>query len=631
MKRLGRFRYVVYLAATMIVLVAAGELFLSSSFVRTRVEEQLTAAVGAPVHVGKLNVGIWNGSSVENVEITEGGSHPNIPWLTARTVNVNLSLFDLLKGNTTPQAIALVNPAITLRVNKDGDLLTEMPKPTGPSRALPTITIQAGEITINQEGHPGPFVAGNINADATTTGRVLHLQGSTTGTDWGNWTLSGTVDMDQGRSELKLHTDQVEVTDARLRELPWVSEGVWDEVRINRGVTPVDFQLTVEPTQPGTHYRIDLEPRDTSLRVSSIELEAEHASGKVLIEDDVVKLRDVKGMTAQGTIETEADLDFRGAGSHLDFPLIRVKGVELQALPNVSPWNKLKELALGGKITAEASLDVKSAPHTPPDLTGSGKGTVTDAVVKLPTLPGPVKADKPIKFDFHILDNRPTVRTEDEAPRAVGERGDGESRGNTAPSLPTPLPRGARGEEGSLSPLGGEGLGVRGELVLALLTACLIAPPEPAPKAEAPQNLFETDVSLQSLDIAQMAKESGIKLPFPVAGRLSIKMHVAFPLNGVHDLKTYTVHGTATIPTLTIAGVDMTNVRAEARLDKGNLTLTELKAQLSGGALSGHGEMRVDGDYPFKASLSLEKLDLEALQKLRPTFGLRSPSRVRCS
>ena len=52
----------------------------------------------------------------------------------------------------------------------------------------------------------------------------------------------------------------------------------------------------------GSHYKVDLVPVNTEVVVTSIDLHADQASGKVTIEDRLVKLRDVKGRTADGTI-----------------------------------------------------------------------------------------------------------------------------------------------------------------------------------------------------------------------------------------------------------------------------------------------------------------------------------------
>ena len=70
--------------------------------------------------------------------------------------------------------------------------------------------------------------------------------------------------------------------------------------------------------------------------LTAIGLRADQAQGKVIIEDGVVQLRDVRGRTADGTMETSADLNFRATPSRMQFN-VSAKRVNVQRLP--SSWS----------------------------------------------------------------------------------------------------------------------------------------------------------------------------------------------------------------------------------------------------------------------------------------------------
>src|SRR5262249_33462919 len=126
--------------------------------------------------------------------------------------------------------------------------------------------------------------------------------------------------------------------------------------------------------ESGARYRVALEPKETTVDVTSIKLHAEHASGKVIVEDRLVRLRDVKGRTADGDIVLpSADPDFREAPDHLRFDKLRVSQVALHKLP--ATWNIPKPFKGPMRLSGEAELRVQiqnGKAHT----TGKGDGEV---------------------------------------------------------------------------------------------------------------------------------------------------------------------------------------------------------------------------------------------------------------
>ena len=80
-------------------------------------------------------------------------------------------------------------------------------------------------------------------------------------------------------------------------------------------------------------------------------------------------------------------------------------------------------------------------------------------------------------------------------------------------------------------------------------------------KPQASPSYLEAQLGLDNVDVAQLVKGLKIPLPFPVAGRLSFNVQLAFPLDTPRDLKTYRLRGTASSPSLTVAGQELQTLR----------------------------------------------------------------------
>ncbi len=400
MKRLGRFRFVVYALVTVLLVCGAVRLFLSSSFVAARVAAKLSTMLGAPVQVAAVDIALRGDSSLKVVKVLESdGAASRAPWLTAPVVRADVSVASFLRDDTDPREVTLVAPALVLRFDAANNLLTQMPKPTGGApRTLPGVRIENGTLTLSQEGHVRPFVVENINGSGDSAGRVLTFAGDVHDPYWGDWTVTGRFDAKNSRCVLRLHTDRIEATQEKLDRLPFVSAGVWEEIGIEQGVSNVDLTLTVQSESPRFSYHIEMEPRNTRMHIAAIDLDADQALGKVVIDNELVELHGATAHTAGGTVSTEAKLDFRSEPSRLSFSPIRLDGVELQDLPD--SW-KLKEYEIAGKLTGQAKLDVRIKPGGKGiETSGSGEGVITDATFR--NLP----LSEPIKLRLHPVGNK---------------------------------------------------------------------------------------------------------------------------------------------------------------------------------------------------------------------------------
>ena len=638
MKRLGRYRFVVYALLALLLLLGGARLYLSSSFAASKVAAQLSSLFGVPVRVDSVDIGFRRGSTVKGMQILEANPVERLPpWLIAQNLVADVSVVDILQGNPTPREVRLAGAAIALHFDKDGNLLTRLPKPSGgPFQTLPKLRIEDGKVTLSQEGHDHPFIVQNVAGTGESAGRVLTVEGTVRDSYWGDWTFTGRFDLDAARFMLRLHTDRADVTLEKLERLPFVSAGVWEEVRIEAGETPVDFTLTVQSDIPTTSYRIELQPHVTRLHIASIDLDVQEAHGKVVVENNLVELRDVKGRTAQGTVSTQADLDFRAESSRLDFNSIQLDGVDLQSLPD--SW-KLKQYEFSGKVTGKASLAVVVKPAGKGVEThGSGEGLIADAYFRRLPLSEPVKLT--LNSEGSKFRIAPPQKARSQLPGAAGSASQvGESAATrfataTGEAVPIvlvglivpPLPASKQVEElmGNGASAAARGAAaVPRETISAVTSAAsalgrVLNQSGPNPGEE--PSYLDAELSLKDVDLRQTVERLGLDLPFPVAGRLTLWVKLGVPIDTPSDLKTYRMSGTADLSTFSIAGLDITNVHVGVRLDNGVLRLEELKADLAGAPLTGRAELRLDGDYPFKGKVDLARFDLETLRRLTPHF-----------
>ena len=142
------------------------------------------------------------------------------------------------------------------------------------------------------------------------------------------------------------------------------------------------------------------------------------------------------------------------------------------------------------------------------------------------------------------------------------------------------------------------------------------------PKPGAPPNYLEAQLALKDLDLGKTVDQLGIQLPFPVTGRLSIQMKLGIPVDTPKDFKTYRLDGTADLPTLSIAGLDLTNVHASVKLANGMLRLEEARADVAGTPFTGQAELRIEDNYAFQGKADVAHFKLDTLRRLAPHFQL---------
>jgi translocation and assembly module TamB len=625
-RRLG----IAFLVAALLAAAAVGcaKLYLASGRATQQVRDRLQNVLGVPVEVADADIGLAGQSSLQGLKIYEPGEKPpEQPWLLADDIEADVSVVGLL-GGAMPQRVRVKGATVDLRFDKGGHLLTKLPSTHGTGGVMPEIVLDGGKLTLAQEGRP-PMVINGVQGTVTSGPEGFTVKGTVSDPYWGDWNAGGTFRPAESALHLVLDTPRVAVTTDKLKALAFVPAKVWREV-IAEGTTPVRLGLDFKTDTPGVHYKVELEPTETTVRVPSIDLDADHALGKVVVEDELVLLRDVKGRVkgrrgeGRGAIETSGNLDFRPAASVLSFT-VAVRDVPLHDLPE--EWG-LPE-SLDGQLSGQAKLKVVLADRVHTD--GAGEGEVRDVTFFGQRQAAPIRfALRPAEGGKFRFQQQPAVGAvlPGALPAAVVlAQAPPPPAATDAGGLPTPgralelVPRAAGWLAGK----------VTGAATAVLRRARDLD--QPPPPGQAP-TYFEADLSLQDVNLGELVRRLDLQLPFPVEGTLSFKLHVAFPVDTPKDLKAYRFDGTSDLPRLNLAGFDMTDVHARVRYAGGLLVLEDLRGRTpvprrpgrpeeAPGTFDGSAHLQVSPPGDLTATVSTNGVPVDvALDRLPGAAGL---------
>src|SRR5207249_3707932 len=254
-----------------VVLVVAAKLLLRSGFAADKVAAQIQEAAGGPVRVGSLDVG-FTGSSLHDLQFLEEGAPDGAPpWAVVPTVDADLSLPQLIRGDLAGGTITLRGPQLTFRLDRDNNLLTKLPSSSeGAGRPWPEFRIVNAQVVFQREGAPEAAFS-NLSGTLHKDGDRITLTGTADDANWGQWTIAGDRPGPEAPFKLTMHTDRVRVTPEKLHRIPFVPPVTWEQVTLE-GETPADVTLQFGGSGggPAVRYRVALAPTGTTVQVRSI-------------------------------------------------------------------------------------------------------------------------------------------------------------------------------------------------------------------------------------------------------------------------------------------------------------------------------------------------------------------------
>ena len=568
----------------MVALAVAMVSLLNSPIAARQAARILGSKLGARVEIDAVSVGL-SGTTVTGVRVFEPGALPDaIPLLKVALIEADTSLGSLATGAVMPHSVVIRDPALRLRFAADGRLATRFPHATGGGGgggavALPAVRVEGASAHILQDGKPEAVLSG-IDLHLSGGAGAHNLTGSIVDPAWGKWKIrgaadpsfaSGSVDV-RGLTPIAVSTDRLArlplVDPAMIRDYPF-------EVRVVAGVG-----LVLKPGAGGLSYRAEARVVDGTATVTAAQLAVARLSGVVTVADAVVTFRGLSAAAADGTITGDGRVDLTGDVIRVDL------GVTAERLDvtQVPPSWGLEEVVESGRFSGQARLLIERPPGGPIRTGGEGRCVVTDARLLGAAAEGPVE-----------LTLRPTG----------GGFRFGTGSGTAQASEPD-------------SPSGSWIAFLAKKAVKLLL--------EHVAEKDARTGRVKLRLALRDLDLAKATRRLPVKLPFVVAGRVSVRVEVDLPTDTPDDLAAYRIDGSAEAPTLSLEGVTFRHLKVRVAFRDGTLSLDELSGLVSDPA----GETRFTGSArlgivpagDLTARLSVEGLPLGMLARLVPGADL---------
>ena len=392
----------------LLLLLGAGwmalRLYLNSSAVLTQVTQQLAALYGGPVDIESVAIG-FTSTTMRGLQFFEPGrERAQPPWLTVRSVTADVTLWQLIRGDDIPTRADVTGATVLLRFDGNGKLLTRFPTHAlSPDQKIPwerapQITIDDAQIVTRKAGH-GDLTAKKIKAQVTNeTGRLVVTGAADS--DVGKFSLNGSLDEKTNMATVSVATEKpAHVTQQLLDRLPMVPVAALQN-SANTGDATGAVTVTYDLNTNEMHYRGELAAQNTKLYLPSLSVAIENGSGKLGIDDNLIRLRGAKGDALGGVVYAQGDLDFRGPLLRITVPELKAENLNVNEVPE--SWGipaVVRKSIANGKLFGTGKLDVtigafgaSPSPQRQIRLESQGTGEVRD----------PAGKREPIEFDWRL-------------------------------------------------------------------------------------------------------------------------------------------------------------------------------------------------------------------------------------
>lgn len=547
---------------------------------------------------GRVVVGNWwlgmNNSGVDGLRLGEGTEADAPDWLSADRIEVDLSLGSILRGKFMPTRVIIDHAKVKFRLDAKGQPVTRIPlapTPAGkaPAAALPEIVARDAELTLQQEGRK-PMTITHVEARLSDGQGRENIDVKTDDPTWGKVAVTGHFDYAFKNGEIRIASSpDFEADVDKLERIPFIPGEVWANLQ-PKGPVDAQVAITLAADAPKPiHVVTEITLKGTAATLASLQVESNETTGHVTIDDALVQLKDLKGKAVDGNLAASGTLDFSHPVPRFDLDL-RLKDVDVTKAP--AAW-QLGEIGATGKLSGKVDLKV-ALPPTGPDLTG----TVGEAVIENGSFQGiPIKSlSIGLKAEGGDLQY---------APLAQGSVDKKAFEGPT--TIPAAKPKAIAAHAGQAKHVGlAESIEVWAPVIaalpilrlatrdqgvigwLALVASEVVAsqakqaPGKVAGGIRLPKTI-STRIELEDVDLVTIlakGEKFGIKIPVPVAGRLSIKADATIPIGSLKDIQAYIFRGDATLAGASIDHVDVGLVSAHVELVNGVLDLSDFRGQL---------------------------------------------------
>lgn len=578
-----------FILAGLAVFLAVGafglRIYLNSPSGRTYASAKLSQAIGAPVQIDDLSVGM--GGLTAKFRILEPGTSqaPAQEWFQVEEVEADVTLSDLVLNRAAPTRIHVRGMNIALKLDRQGNLLTHLPakSPQAGTAAIPAITIENAAVRIEQEGRPA-FSLSGVQLQIDPEGTRARLTGSIADPNWGTFTVSGDIATDPLTGEIAVDSNACNVDVEHLRSIPIIPGETWKHLN-PRGKS--GFHASVSgPLDESMRYEVRLQPDGQADLLlpdlgSGPAATVRTVTGAIVVKTEGIDLQQASGTLAQGTVRVNGEARYEQDPATIVMD-VAASGLDVRQVP--PEWNL--PTSFEGKLRGQA--DLKILIHEDGSIEPRGGG---DAVIDLTGLPPGASGD----LTFRLRSNGARYRFEKvaaDSPRIEPDK----DKQKTSRRLTSRHRR----------------------------VACAGQPPgakEPPPKAKEKDDstTLDAELTLRNIDVAELLKRLKVSIPNSFRGKVDTRLTIAVPLEKAGTFNAYRFSGHIESPRLQVENLFINNASAELAYENGVLSLVSLKGRLphedstDSGTFAGTARAELDPRGELTASLQLTRVPVGQL------------------
>ncbi len=346
--------------------------YLNSSSARGLAADKIGEALGIPVEVESLDVGV--SSTTATVRIPDATADTPGDLIRIGSVSTDITLKDLITGRVNPTRVTAKDVDILLRLDADGNILSPLPKrekPAGATGPLPTVEVTSARVRIRQTGKP-EFDLTGVSGELKPDGDGSALSGAVDDPKWGKWKIGGKLAANPADGRVELTTDQGPLKDELLRSIPYVPPAVWDHLSA-AGTTAAAVTFTFRPNDE-FRFAVDLRPNKGSLTVPDADVTATEVEGRIRIDGEKVTVDGGAVTLADGRMTVDGTYRFNLPTAVIALKLT-AKGVDVRKLP--AEWGLPDKIT--GRLKGTADLELRIPPEGKLETLGTGSGELEDA------------------------------------------------------------------------------------------------------------------------------------------------------------------------------------------------------------------------------------------------------------
>ena len=256
-------------------------------------------------HDGYVTIsGWWVGRSsagVTGLTLHESSSPSSPVWATSDRLTTDLSIGSLVQGRLNPGRISILAPRIVCRIGEDGQLTTGMPFKQSSGGPTPALIVELGRLTLVQTGRPEMVIESlNGRLDPDQNGSQFRIRSGDA--RWGNPVVDGRFGPAFQSVQLRLTADPLPADRAKTARIPIVSKKVWDHFVPTGPVRViVDYERPHGWSGPSVVKTV-LDFERTSIDLPQLRLDADDAVGRMIYQNGVVQLDQMRGAIAGGQV-----------------------------------------------------------------------------------------------------------------------------------------------------------------------------------------------------------------------------------------------------------------------------------------------------------------------------------------